>query len=76
MEAQVRAAVDLGAPVIELHTGAFANATGEAQAAELARLRDAAVLAAKPRVASERRARVELPELADPVWGRSAPCGS
>ena len=38
-EAQVRAA-------IELHTGAFANATGEAQAAELARLRAAALLAA------------------------------
>ena len=45
-EDQVRAAVDLGAPVIELHTGAFANAQGEAQAAEMARLRDAAVLAA------------------------------
>ena len=44
--AQVRAAVDLGAPVVELHTGAFANAQGEAQAAELARLRDAAALAA------------------------------
>ena len=25
-ESQVRAAVDLGAPVVELHTGAFANA--------------------------------------------------
>ena len=45
-EDQVRAAVDLGAPVVELHTGAFANAPGEAQAAELTRLREAAVLAA------------------------------
>ena len=44
-EVQVRAAAELGAPVIELHTGAFANATGEAQTAELHRLRDAAVLA-------------------------------
>ena len=45
-ETQVRAAVGLGAPVVELHTGAFANAQGEAQAAELTRLRDAALLAA------------------------------
>ena len=45
-EAQIRAAAELGAPVIELHTGAFANATGGAQTAELHRLRDAAALAA------------------------------
>ncbi len=45
-EAQIRAAAELRAPVIELHTGAFANATGDAQAAELHRLRDAALLAA------------------------------
>ena len=45
-EAQIRAAAELGAPVVELHTGAFANATGDAQTAELHRLRDAAVLAA------------------------------
>ena len=44
-EPQVRAAAELGAPVIELHTGAFANAVGEAQTAELHRLRDAAMLA-------------------------------
>lgn len=44
-ETQVRASADLGAPVVELHTGAFANATGEAAAAELARLRAAAELA-------------------------------
>ena len=46
LEEQVRAAHALGAPVIELHTGAFANSREEAQAAELARLREAAVLAA------------------------------
>ncbi len=44
-EAQVRAADALAAPVIELHTGAFANAIGDAADAELRRLRDAAVLA-------------------------------
>ncbi len=43
---QVRAAVQLGAPVIELHTGAFANAQDEAQREELQRLRAAAELAA------------------------------
>ena len=44
LEEQLRAAQELGAPVVELHTGAFANAQGEAQAVELARLRNAAVL--------------------------------
>lgn len=40
---QVEAAAALGAPVIELHTGAFANAfTAEARRAELDRLADAA----------------------------------
>lgn len=43
---QVRAAAELGAPVIELHTGAFANAVGEPAAAELDRLRAAAELGA------------------------------
>ncbi len=46
LEEQIRAAHALGAPVVELHTGAFANAQGEAQPAELARLREAAVLGA------------------------------
>ena len=45
-EAQIRAAAELAAPVIELPTGAFANATGDAADAELHRLRDAATLAA------------------------------
>ncbi len=46
LEEQIRAAVELGAPVVELHTGAFANAVGGAQAEELERLRVASLLAA------------------------------
>ena len=42
---QIEAAKRCGAPVIELHTGAFANAEGDAQAAELKRLADAAEFA-------------------------------
>ena len=45
LEVQVRAAAALGAPVIELHTGAFANAT-ETAPDELKRLREAAELGA------------------------------
>ncbi len=47
--AQVRAAAEVGAPVVELHTGAWARAFGvdaALEAAELARLREAAALAA------------------------------
>ena len=40
--AQLDAAVALGAPVIELHTGSYANLQGTARDAELGRLRDAA----------------------------------
>jgi len=40
---QIDAAVALGTPVVELHTGAFANTQGEAHERELARLRKAAV---------------------------------
>ena len=40
-------ALRLGAPVIELHTGRYAELAGEAQAEELRRLADAAALAAK-----------------------------
>ena len=43
---QVEAAYAAGAPVIELHTGAYAEATGAAAATELERLRSAAQLAA------------------------------
>lgn len=42
---QIRAAHDMGAPVIELHTGAYADSSGTAQLAELERLRNAAELA-------------------------------
>lgn len=40
--AQLDAAVAAGAPVVELHTGAFAEAEGEAQKTELQRIVDAA----------------------------------
>jgi len=44
---QIEAALRLGAPVVELHTGRYAELSGEAQAEELRRLADAAALAAK-----------------------------
>jgi pyridoxine 5-phosphate synthase len=44
---QIEAAIRLGAPVVELHTGRYAELSGEAQAEELRRLTDAAALAAK-----------------------------
>jgi pyridoxine 5-phosphate synthase len=44
---QIEAAVRLGAPVIELHTGRYCELEGEAQTAELRRIADAAALAAK-----------------------------
>ncbi|MEI7865469.1 MAG: pyridoxine 5'-phosphate synthase [Chthoniobacterales bacterium] len=43
--AQIRAAAELGAAYVELHTGAFANATGAARDAELRRLAEGAALA-------------------------------
>src|SRR6202044_3043621 len=43
---QVEAAVQIGAPVIELHTGAYAESAGARQAAELERIKVAARLAA------------------------------
>jgi pyridoxine 5-phosphate synthase len=43
---QVEAAAQIGAPVVELHTGAYAEAAGARQATELERLRAAARLAA------------------------------
>ena len=45
--AQIEAAIQLGAPVIEFHTGRYAHLAGAAQAVELQRLSDAAALAAK-----------------------------
>ena len=44
---QIEAALTLGAPVVELHTGRYAELSGAAQAEELRRLADAAALAAK-----------------------------
>ena len=44
---QVAAAVRLGAPVVEFHTGRYAHLEGEEQAAELGRIADAAALAVK-----------------------------
>jgi pyridoxine 5-phosphate synthase len=46
-EAQVTAAVRLGAPVVEFHAGRYARASGEARAVELKRIADCAALAAK-----------------------------
>ncbi|MCP3732312.1 pyridoxine 5'-phosphate synthase [Sphingomonas sp. MG17] len=45
--AQIEAALRLGAPVVELHTGRYCELDGEAQVAELRRIADAAALAAK-----------------------------
>jgi pyridoxine 5-phosphate synthase len=45
-EAQIEAARRAGAPVIELHTGAYAEASGSARAREFERLRAAAKFAA------------------------------
>ncbi len=41
----IYAAADCGANMVELHTGTFANATGEARAVEVSRLVAAAALA-------------------------------
>ena len=43
--AQIEASHRLGAEIVELHTGAFANATGEAQRTELVRIHEASVFA-------------------------------
>ena len=44
---QIEAAIRLGAPVIEFHTGKYAHSEGAAREAELRRLSDAIALAAK-----------------------------
>jgi pyridoxine 5-phosphate synthase len=46
-EKQVDAALRLGAPVVEFHTGRYAHVEGEERATELKRIADAAALAAK-----------------------------
>lgn len=43
-EDQLRAALDAGAPVVELHTGAYADASGDAQQLEFNRIVTAAAL--------------------------------
>jgi len=45
--AQIEAAVRLGAPVVEFHTGRYAHVEGEAREAELRRIAEAAALAVK-----------------------------
>lgn len=45
VQAQIDAAIACGAPLIELHTGAYAEATGDEQQHELKRLQDAAAYA-------------------------------
>lgn len=44
---QIEAALHLQVPVVELHTGRYAELDGEARSMELRRLSDAAALAAK-----------------------------
>ena len=46
-EAQIDAALRLGAPVVEFHTGRYAHVEGEERTTELKRIADAAALAAK-----------------------------
>jgi pyridoxine 5-phosphate synthase len=46
-ERQVEAALRLGAPVVEFHTGRYAHVEGEERASELTRIADAAALAVK-----------------------------
>jgi pyridoxine 5-phosphate synthase len=46
-ERQIEAALRLRAPVVELHTGEYAHATGDQVAVELRRIADMAALAAK-----------------------------
>jgi pyridoxine 5-phosphate synthase len=44
---QIDAAIRLGAPVVEFHTGKYAHAEGDERAAELRRISEAAALAAR-----------------------------
>ncbi len=60
--AQVDAAARLGAPMVELHTGCFANHAGKERTAELARLKRAAELAPLPGHPGECRPWHQLPE--------------
>ncbi len=63
--AQIEAALEIGAPVVELHTGAYADATGERQAIELMRLvRRRARIGVADRPDGARRPRPALPQRA------------
>ena len=44
---QIEAAIRLGAPVVEFHTGRYAHLDADDRSAELARIADAAALASK-----------------------------
>nr|MBF6603009.1 pyridoxine 5'-phosphate synthase [Sphingorhabdus sp.] len=44
---QIEAAIQLGVPVVEFHTGHYAEVTGKQQEIELRRISDAAALAVK-----------------------------
>lgn len=44
---QIEAAMQLGVPVVEFHTGEYAHSTGDARAVELKRISDMAALAAR-----------------------------
>src|SRR6185436_12942692 len=44
---QIEAALSLGAPVVEFHTGRYAHSEGDERVAELRRIAEAAALAAK-----------------------------
>ncbi len=61
---QLEASLEVGAPVVELHTGAYADATGERQALELMRLVDGGAPRRADRPHRARRPRPALPQRA------------
>ena len=70
---QIEAAAAVGAPVVELHTGAYADAEGAAPGRrELERLRAAARARRAPRTRGARRARPATIDNVQPVAAHSA----
>ena len=65
--AQVEAAKRSGAPVIELHTGTYADASGSAQARELERLVERRPTRGESRARGARGPRPHLPQRRTPV---------
>ncbi|MCS5808886.1 pyridoxine 5'-phosphate synthase [Klebsiella pneumoniae subsp. pneumoniae] len=62
-EAQIKAAADVGAPYIEIHTGCYADAKTDAeQARELERIAKSGHLRRQPRPEGECRPRSDLPQ--------------